>query len=340
VGRGLVAFAASAALVVLGAGACSSGGDTTSRTSSTSPSASPTSAVPSDTRVATTSVPPPATLAQRREPALPVAVQEAAATTVGTRLFVVGGYDRARDSRAATWAFDGSAWTAGPALPLAVNHPGAATIGTDVYVAGGFTAAGATNRVFVLASGAARWRDVAPMHRARGALALVAIGGRLYAIGGRDNSAQIGVPERYDPRTDSWTDVPSMPEPRNHLAGFVDGVSVCVAGGRTPETSSAVDCLDTRTGEWRASAGLPIPTSGAAAGIVDRMTIVAGGEPSGETRITDVVQMFAAHRWTTAPMLVPRHGTAFARYRGRLWMCGGATAPGFHAVADCTSIGP
>jgi hypothetical protein len=84
---------------------------------------------------------------------------------------------------------------------------------------------------------------------------------------------------------------------------------------------------------------LPVPTSGAAAGIVDRMTIVAGGEPSGETRITDVVQMFGAHRWTTEPMLVPRHGTAFARYRGRLWMCGGATAPGFHAVADCTSIG-
>lgn len=335
-GRGLVAFAA---FVALGAGACSSS-DAKPRTASPPSPESTTSVAARGGVVASTTAPPTAAPAQRREPALPVAVQEAAATTAGTRLFVVGGYDRDRNSRAATWVFDGSAWTAGPALPLAVNHPGAATIGADVYVAGGFTAAGTTNRVFVLTSGATRWRDVAPMRRARGALALVAFGGRLYAIGGRDNSAQIGVTERYDARTDTWTDVAALPHPRNHLAGFVDGESVCVAGGRTPETSSAVDCFDSRAGEWRASAMLPVPTSGAAAGIVDGVTIVAGGEPSGETRITDVVQMFGAHRWTTEPMLVPRHGTAFARYRGRLWMCGGATAPGFHAVADCTSIGP
>ena len=37
-------------------------------------------------------------------------------------------------------------------------------------------------------------------------------------------------------------------------------------------------------------------------------------------------------------MLVPRHGTAFAVFRGRLWVCGGATAPGFQAVSTCTSL--
>jgi hypothetical protein len=84
---------------------------------------------------------------------------------------------------------------------------------------------------------------------------------------------------------------------------------------------------------------LPVPTSGAAATFTRGVTLVAGGEPSGETSITDVVQRFASNRWTTEPMLVPRHGTAFAVYRARLWMCGGATAPGFHAVANCTSLG-
>jgi hypothetical protein len=327
-------------LAVLGIGACSSNGDRTSPATTTRPSASTSSAAPGSGAATTTSAPPNTEPVQRREAALPVAVQEAAATTAGDRLFVVGGYDRARSTVATTWVYDGSAWTAGPALPLAVNHPGAATIGTDVYVAGGFTVAGTTNRVFVLTSGATRWREVAAMRRARGALALVAFGGRLYAVGGRDNSAEIGVTERYDPRTRAWTDVAAMPRPRNHLAGFVDGVSVCVAGGRTPENTGAVDCFDSGSGEWRANSVLPVATSGAAAAVVDGVTIVAGGESSGEARIIDVVQRFAGHRWTTSPMLVPRHGTAFARYRDRLWMCGGATAPGFHAVADCTSIVP
>ena len=240
---------------------------------------------------------------------------------------------------AATFVFDGSAWSSGPTLPIRVNHPGAATINSDVYVAGGFTpAGGATNRVFVLAPGATSWREVAPMQRARGALSLVSVGQRLYAIGGRNASAEIAVPEVYDPQANTWTDAAAMPHPRNHLAAFVDGVLVCVAGGRTPATSGAIDCLDTGSGTWQGRAALPVPTSGAAATFTRGVTLVAGGEPSGETSITDVVQRFATNRWTTEPMLVPRHGTAFAVYRGRLWMCGGATAPGFHAVSNCTSL--
>ena len=37
-------------------------------------------------------------------------------------------------------------------------------------------------------------------------------------------------------------------------------------------------------------------------------------------------------------MIDPRHGTGYANYRGRFWMCGGATAPGYHAATTCTSI--
>jgi hypothetical protein len=43
--------------------------------------------------------------------------------------------------------------------------------------------------------------------------------------------------------------------------------------------------------------------------------------------------------WSQEPMLLPRHGIALAPYQGRLWACGGADQPGFHAVTSCTSIG-
>jgi N-acetylneuraminic acid mutarotase len=281
----------------------------------------------------------PRALGQHYEPSLPVARQEGAAAVAGAQLYVVGGYDSTRNSTNDVFVFDGSRWRSGPPLPIALNHPGAAAVGGRVYVVGGFTGAGATNRAFVLKPRGGGWREIAPLHHARGALALIALAHHLYAIGGRDGSAQIAVTEVYDPRANAWLDISPMSDARNHLAGYLDGQDICAAGGRTPLTSSRVDCFDLAAGRWGLRATLPIPTSGAAASVLGGTTVVAGGESAGETSIVSTVQMLDAGRWQDVPMLVPRHGTAFARYHGRLWMCGGATAPGYAAVATCTSLG-
>src|SRR5262249_59938276 len=90
------------------------------------------------------------TLGQRYEADLPVARQEGAAAVAGARLYVIGGYDSARNSTKDVFVFDGTRWRSGPALPIALNHPGAAAVGGRVYVVGGFTADGATDRAFVL----------------------------------------------------------------------------------------------------------------------------------------------------------------------------------------------
>ncbi|HEU5003457.1 MAG TPA: hypothetical protein VFW71_11865 [Actinomycetota bacterium] len=265
-------------------------------------------------------------------------MQETAAAAVGARLYVIGGYNAGGASTPNVFVFDGSSWASGPALPEAVNHPAAATLGTTVYVAGGFTAGGATARVFALPAGATVWQAIAPLRRARGALVLVADRGRLIAAGGNDGAAQVAGAEAYDPATNAWTDLPPLPHPRNHAAGFPDNGQVCLAGGREPSTSAAVDCLDP-AGSWTAGQSLPTATSGAAGGMVDGITVVAGGEPAGETSLTTVVQEQMGGTWSQVPMLTPRHGTGYALYQGRLWMCGGATAPGIHATAACTSIG-
>jgi len=260
------------------------------------------------------------------------------AAPVGARLYVIGGYDARRNSSAAVFVLRGTRWNRGPSLPIVVNHPGAAALGSDVYVAGGFTPEGATGRTFVLRTGG-QCREVAPMRRARGALSLLALDGRLYAIGGRDGSREVGVTEVYDPATGRWHDTAPMPSPRNHTGGYVDGAMGCVAGGRTPATSAAIDCLDPATSTWHSDWVLPVAPSGAAAALLGGVTIVAGGEPADESHIVGVIQESRLGVWTEIPMLVPRHGTAYAPFRGRLWACGGATAPGFHAVATRTSIG-
>jgi kelch-like protein 9/13 len=251
---------------------------------------------------------------------------------------VVAGYDVGGNSTNVVFVFDGKSWTSGPALPLRLNHPGAAAIGNAIYVIGGFTPTGASARAFVLRPGAQQWQPIASLKRARGALSLLALGGALYAIGGRDAATQIAVPERYDPAHNTWRDIAAMPDPRNHTAGYLDSGRVCVAGGRTPATSSAIDCYDASQNAWQRVGELPVATSGAAATLIGPSLIVAGGEPSGETNLVDVVQIRRGSAWSSQPMLVPRHGTGNAWFAGRFWLCGGATAPGFHAVADCTSV--
>ena len=106
-----------------------------------------------------------------------------------------------------------------------------------------------------------------------------------------------------------------MPRPRNHVAGYVNGQLACVAGGREPSTSSAVDCLDTTTTSWRPGIPLPTPTSGAAAAIVNGVLTVAGGESSGETALVPLVQELGGISWSTEAMIDPRHGTGYANIR-------------------------
>jgi N-acetylneuraminic acid mutarotase len=279
-------------------------------------------------------------LSQRSEVSLPRAVQETAATATATGLYLIGGYDSGGQSVSSVFVFDGARWASGPTFPIAVNHPAAASLNGDVYVAGGFTAGGATNRMFVLSQSATSWKEVASLHVARAAAALLAVGRYLYTIGGLAGSTQIAQVERYDPATNTWAESTQMPHPRNHVAGYVDGNFACVAGGREPATSSSVDCLDTATMVWRAGAALPIPTSGAAAGIIDGALTISGGESSGETALVPLVQTLRGTSWGAQPMVVPRHGIGYAQFRGRLWMCGGATTPGYHASAICTSLAP
>ncbi len=278
-------------------------------------------------------------ITQRVEASLPVALQEGGAAVVGNDFYEVAGYDVNENSTSYVFRFDGSVWHTAPSLPIALNHPGVAAIGTDLYVAGGFTPNGASARVFVLHAGSSTWQEVAPLRRARGALVLVALDGRLYAFGGRDRSVEIAIPERYEPTTNTWTDLPPMPDPRNHGAGYLDGANACIAGGRIPATTAAIDCVNAESSAWTRVAQLPVATSGASAALFGGRLLVAGGEPSTETHLIDVVQVQQNGAWTTQPMLVPRHGTAYALYNGRLWQCGGASAPGFHAVATCTSTG-
>ncbi len=262
-----------------------------------------------------------------------MARQEVASAALPGRLFVIGGFDAGYVSRAETYVFDGTSWSAGPRLPIGLDHPSAAVLSGILYVAGGYSGGPASARAFRLDGD--HWTDLAPMHHARGALALVAAGAYLYALAGAAG-ADVAPAERYDPQAGSWTDLPSLARPRNHVAGFELNGAACLAGGRSPNVST-VEC--TEGGRWSSLPDLPAATSGAGAGTLPNgVPVVAGGEDPGESRLVDQVAYFRAGAWTARPMLHPRHGIQLALFGARLWACGGADLPGLHPVPTCTSI--
>jgi N-acetylneuraminic acid mutarotase len=272
------------------------------------------------------------------EASLPVALEESAAAAAGGKLYVIGGFDAAGNSLRTVWVFDGSAWSAGPRLPLGLDHTSAATLDDRVYVAGGHSFGRDSARFFRLDGSS--WTELAPMRHPRGGHTLLAAEGKLYVIGGNNAAVNIAAAEVYDPQTGAWSDLPALPAPRNHVAGFVFGHSVCAAGGRSPATSR-VDCYALDSSTWVGFPALPQATSGAGAtALEDGRAVILGGQDAQETQVIDqFAQLPDSTAWIALePMLVPRHGFELALFEGRAWACGGGSLPGLHPVATCTSV--
>jgi hypothetical protein len=265
---------------------------------------------------------------------MPEARQEVASAGLDGRLYVLGGFDTGGRSSGSVFVYDGT-WRTGPALPVAVDHPAAAVLDGRLYLAGGYAAGQASRRVFRLEGD--HWTELASMRYPRGALGLAATAGLLVALGGSNGAQNVAPVEAYDPAANSWRDVGTLPAPRNHVGGFSLEGQACAAGGRSPN-SPRVDCVDPLSGAWKRLPDLPTPTSGAGAGELSGTVIVAGGEDAQESRMITQLYRLTAGAWASEPMLQARHGVALAQYQGRLWACGGADQPGYHAVTACTSI--
>ena len=79
-----------------------------------------------------------------------------------------------------------------------------------------------------------KWAKKAEMHTMRSDLALAAVGGKIYAIAGRNHvDGRLSVVEEYNPATDTWKKVADIPTAREgHGAAAVNG-KIYVFGGNT-----------------------------------------------------------------------------------------------------------
>jgi N-acetylneuraminic acid mutarotase len=133
------------------------------------------------------------------------------------------------------------------------------------------------------------------MPTARDHLAVVALGGKLYAIGGRVSffGEKYGSVEVYDPATDSWRVEAPLPDARGGIAAAVFGGRIFVFGGELPfRIFNAAEMLDPAAGTWVAKAPMPTPRHGMGAAVLGKRIYLPGGGTQPGAARTNVLEAF------------------------------------------------
>lgn len=176
------------------------------------------------------------------------------------------------------------------------------------------------------------WTILAPMPTPRQEVAVAALDGRVFVIGGLGPGAEpVATVEAYDPATNRWEPRAPLPAPTHHAAAAVAEGRLFVVGGYTGgrvrwTASHIVLEYDPRRNAWTTRAPMPTPRGALALAVLGNRIHALGGtveDVSNAHEVYDVV----ADRWSPAnPMPTARDHLAAVAWQGRVWALGGRTA--------------
>jgi hypothetical protein len=270
---------------------------------------------------------------------------ESASTLVDGQLIVIGGLRGTLGSvsnAVTVLDLDTGEWRNGARLTKGVHHAAAAAVDKDVYLSGGATSV--TNwepsrNVLRLRPGKG-WEFVARMPEGRQGHAMVAIGEKLYVVGGVGATSDTLI---YDTESRTWTRGAPLPDARDHLRAVVRNGHVWALGGRHGKPTGRVDVYFPSADEWKQGLPLPEPMSAMAVGVIDGDVHVVGSEdPSffgGGVSSSHYVFGKKGSRWkplAREPLGV--HGAAYGVYRDSLVIAGGAARNGALSVISWSDV--
>jgi N-acetylneuraminic acid mutarotase len=164
-------------------------------------------------------------------------------------------------------------------------------------------------------------------------------GGFLYVIGGESSTGVLADVQRYDPGTDMWTPLMSMPTARAGAAAAVIDDGIFVIGGRQSTGGpcsggpylQTVEKYDIDTNTWSPVAPLPTPRSDLAAVARGGKIFVFGGctGTASAPSVTNEVDMYdpQTNTWTTTLAIMPTgRASLVAGHSGdKVYAIGGTT---------------
>jgi DNA-binding CsgD family transcriptional regulator len=126
-----------------------------------------------------------------------------------------------------------------------------------------------------------RWHELPDVRTPRAAFAIASVGERIYVIGGENETGVMGSMERYDARSETWTELSQKPTPVADTHAVVIGGKLYIPGGRTSSEPQSVtnvfERYDPITQAWERLPDLPQPRSGYALATLEGKLYLFGG---------------------------------------------------------------
>ena len=178
-------------------------------------------------------------------PRLPQARGGGAAALVGRELHYFGGSDLSRRDRKEHWSLNldnlDAGWVARAPMTDARNHLGGVALGGRFYSLGGQTSQDADavmrSEINIFDPVAAGWTTVASLRPRRSHIAhsSSAVQGRIITMGGEaQGGIRLATVSAYDPVTDAWAELTSLPQARKSgVGGYVGDVLVFTGGSNS-----------------------------------------------------------------------------------------------------------
>lgn len=224
-------------------------------------------------------------------------------------------------------------WKALSDMPLGLAKFGAAVVGTQVVAAGGYDTQ-RTVQLFDTLAGT--WSSGSPLIRGTDNVAVLAVRGRVHAIGGEARTAN----QVYDPVAGTWVLGPPSPRIRFASAAAVLNGRLHLMGGwnynnNASDSLDSHDIYDPKTGTWAPAAPLAVKRNAAAAAVLEGRIVVIGGRAPG-IRANDQTSLASceiydpvADRWSEGPTLPQaRASLAAVTLGGSIYALGGESTPG------------
>jgi hypothetical protein len=273
-------------------------------------------------------------------PALPAPRTDAVAVVTSDNAVRLLGGDSAAAKNAPVLAAGATSWSLGVNTDTPRNDLGAVSTGSSVYLFGGTGNNEGSDEVLNYDYRLADSQDLSKMNTIRYDLGFATdASGRAYALGGIGVFADGEIwadAERYDPTSDTWSSIASMPQALHGMSAVGDGNGhIFVFGGSTTLDDSGIHrtvySYDVATDAWSTVAPMTIGTRDSAIAVDHNGLIyVTGGMTT--TGATDAVQVYdsTTNSWTSEtplPAPVYSHAAAFDS-GGHIIVAGGFDSAG------------
>jgi N-acetylneuraminic acid mutarotase len=215
------------------------------------------------------------------------------------------------------------------------------TAGNAIYAIGG-TGDGGAPVLQVERFDGTQWRDETTLPgEGLNAPAAVAIGERIYVIGGFKTVTNVPSSDVlvYDVATHTWSNAAPLPAPRGgHAATVLGGKIHVIGGGNSQSTLADHSEYDPAADVWTERAPLPRSEGSPAAVAFNEKLYAIGGRSGGSDFGNVYIFDLATNSWSEGPSLEPRGTASAALYCGTIYVFGGESQAKKSVLSDVLKL--